>query len=255
MNREETPFVISMHHRCGSKWTANLFVSIFKNLGITRDAVDTTRNFSRHGSPDFIKFKEVKKKVAFIANCNYQYLPSGIRGINVYRDPRDMIVSCYFSHLFSHQTKDWYQLLSHRKFLEGVSEEEGINDEMDFSQEFIEDLGSFDFRDISFKHFDLMYIGRNSDSILLFIIEVLRHFGKRQFTTKESKFLINLADASIFSKLSNGREPGQEDQKHHFRNGKAGDWKNHFSELNKEKFKEKYNYILLRLGFEVNENW
>jgi len=255
--KEETksPFVISMHHRCGSKWAASLLVSIFEKLKITRTPVDTTRNSSQHKHFGFTEFNEVKTDVAFIGNCNYKYLPGGTKGINIYRDPRDQLVSCYFSHLYSHQTEGWQQLISHRDTLKTLSKEAGIQEEMYFSHDFIEDLGSFDLEDENFIHFNLMDVGTFRSSVMFFVMETLVHYGRFSFTPEESSFLSNLIKRSTFIKVSEGRKPGQTDEKHHFRNGKAGDWRNHFSRKNKEQFKEKYNYILLKYGFEDDNSW
>ncbi len=253
--RTKSPFVISMHHRCGSKWAATLLSVIFKELGISATPVDTTRYFSQHKHFGFTEFYEVDTEIAFIANCNYKYLPDGTKGINVYRDPRDQLISCYFAHLYSHQTEYWPQLIPHRDLLKSLSQEAGIQEEMDFSHEFIEDLGSFDLEDGNFEHFNLMNIGRYKDSVGFFIMTTLLLYGRFGFTTKEARFLSDLCKESTFIKLSGGRQPGETDKNHHFRNGKAGDWKNYFSEENKEKFKDKYNYILLKYGFEQDENW
>ncbi len=255
MEDKKSPFVISMHHRCGSKWTSNLLIPIFKKLKITRTPVDTTRILSQHKHFGFTEFKKVDTDTAFIANCNYKHLPEGTKGINVYRDPRDQLISCYFAHLYSHTTDNWPQLIPHRDLLKSLSQEAGIQEEMDFSHEFIEDLGSFDLDDGNFEHFNLMDIGRYKDSVSLFVISTLLRYGVFSYTIEEARFLSDLCSESTFVKVSGGRKPGQTDNNHHFRNGLAGDWKNHFSEATKEKFKDKYNYILLKYGFENDNSW
>jgi hypothetical protein len=40
-----------------------------------------------------------------------------------------------------------------------------------------------------------------------------------------------------------------------FRKGKSGDWKQHFSEDNKRLFKVKAGDVLIRLGYEKDNEW
>ena len=58
-----------------------------------------------------------------------------------------------------------------------------------------------------------------------------------------------------YSKKANNRRPGEEDSKSHYRKGLSGDWVNHFKPDHKKYFKENYNDLLLRLGYEKNINW
>ena len=58
-----------------------------------------------------------------------------------------------------------------------------------------------------------------------------------------------------FKKLSGGRKTGEENTNSHYRNGKRGDWKNHFTEKHKTVFKEKYGDLLIKLGYETDYDW
>lgn len=53
-----------------------------------------------------------------------------------------------------------------------------------------------------------------------------------------------------FEKLSRGRKPGEEDTTSFFRKGIAGDWKNAFTERDREIFDEEAGALLERLGYE-----
>jgi tetratricopeptide (TPR) repeat protein len=57
-----------------------------------------------------------------------------------------------------------------------------------------------------------------------------------------------------FANLSNGRIEGQEN-KSHYRKGQPGDWRNHFDSSHIDCFKKLYNPLLLKLGYETNEDW
>lgn len=57
-------------------------------------------------------------------------------------------------------------------------------------------------------------------------------------------------NATSFEKLSRGRKPGEEDSTSFFRKGIAGDWKNVFTERDREVFDEEAGGLLARLGYE-----
>lgn len=62
-------------------------------------------------------------------------------------------------------------------------------------------------------------------------------------------------EAASFEKLSGGRKPGEEDANSFFRKGIAGDWKNVFTGRDKEVFKEAAGDLLVKFGYEKDDNW
>jgi hypothetical protein len=58
-----------------------------------------------------------------------------------------------------------------------------------------------------------------------------------------------------FEKLSKGRKRGQEDPSSFLRKGVAGDWKNVFTEKDKQIFKEEAGNLLVKLGYEKDNDW
>jgi hypothetical protein len=61
--------------------------------------------------------------------------------------------------------------------------------------------------------------------------------------------------SASFERLSKGRERGQEDTSSFYRKGVAGDWKNYFTERDKEIYKEEAGELLIRLGYERDLDW
>ncbi|MEX1061039.1 MAG: hypothetical protein WED13_08455, partial [Methyloceanibacter sp.] len=54
------------------------------------------------------------------------------RAVHVIRDPRDVVVSAYFSHLHSHPTSGWPELIDFRGKLTSLSTKEGLLAEFEF---------------------------------------------------------------------------------------------------------------------------
>jgi len=61
-------------------------------------------------------------------------------------------------------------------------------------------------------------------------------------------------EAASFERLSEGRRRGEEAPSF-FRKGIAGDWKNVFTDRNRQEFKEGAGDLLVRLGYERDGNW
>jgi len=70
-----------------------------------------------------------------------------------------------------------------------------------------------------------------------------------------AEMLLGIVYENDFSKKASGRKPGEEDVKSHYRKGVAGDWENHFNEEHKRFFKDNFNDLLIKLGYESDGNW
>jgi lipopolysaccharide transport system ATP-binding protein len=58
-----------------------------------------------------------------------------------------------------------------------------------------------------------------------------------------------------FEHRAGGRTRGQEDVRHHYRKGVAGDWRNYFTSRVTAEFKARYGDLLIRLGYESSLDW
>jgi len=113
------------HHRCGTTWISDICEDVCRESWL--------KYYKAHSPAKFnfdLKQFITANKIDFLSytNADWNYL-SGIenyRGFHVTRDPRDIIVSSYFSHLHSHSTREWKELIDHRKKLENTSREEGL---------------------------------------------------------------------------------------------------------------------------------
>jgi hypothetical protein len=70
-------------------------------------------------------------------------------GFHLIRDPRDIVVSSYFSHMNSHPTKfwnlEWPELVPHREALRSADHDAGLMKEMDFSGWMIDTMATWDY--------------------------------------------------------------------------------------------------------------
>ncbi|MGH3145713.1 MAG: sulfotransferase domain-containing protein [Rubrobacter sp.] len=71
----------------------------------------------------------------------------------------------------------------------------------------------------------------------------------------DSETVRRCVEANVFERWSEGRKPGQEESSSFYRKGEAGDWKNVFTERDKNIFKETAGKTLVDLGYERDENW
>ncbi len=62
-------------------------------------------------------------------------------------------------------------------------------------------------------------------------------------------------EAARFENFSGGRQRGEEDNSSFFRKGIAGDWRNVFTEKDKQIYKEVAGDLLVKLGYEKDNDW
>ena len=160
--------------------------------------------------------------------------PQEWRAFFVRRNPRDLVVSWYFSTRNSHilNGKD---MLEARGKLQKLSKEDGLL----FAINWLADYGMFaairswegvaDPNVKIFRYEDLA--GPKSEEFLKELLEFI------DIRIPEDEFK-ELVEAYSFETLSGGREPGEGDDQSHVRKGVAGDWKNHFTVRVEERFCE-----------------
>jgi hypothetical protein len=237
------------HHKCGTVWVTSIVEEVSAAAGLVTAQHDSDRGFEgdilswRKGHPfDFWCY----------TNADYTFVRGvGVEGFHVVRDPRDLIVSAYFSHLSSHSDEHWPRLRHYRRFLRTLPEEEGILREIEFSAPVMADMLMWD------EHPPSIRLVRFEDLIAspaAFFCEIFEDLGLvpdrvSEWTVRE------IVERYSFERLSGGRKKGQEDRLHHFRKGTPGDWRNHFTARHMEYFRSLYNPLLQKLGYEAHEDW
>jgi hypothetical protein len=163
----------------------------------------------------------------------------------VARDPRDLVVSGYFSTKYSHGPRG--RIKDRRERLNAVGETQGLRLFMDMMSEagIFETLRSW------------VRAATDDDLIKIFRYEDLTgagQLGALQSLTKHCDIRIpdsclrDLADRHSFERLS-GRQRGSEDLHAHYRKGVAGDWTSKFDETTLTYFDELAGDVADDLGY------
>jgi hypothetical protein len=218
-------------------------------------------------------------------NSNYeiaQKLPFQ-KAFHLIRDPRDIIVSGYYSHLETHPISQWKELAIHRTRRQGLSKDEGLLAEMEFCAEFLNDIASWNYDDERILEVKFEQLVRSPE---VSWNKILKHLGLCDEEIMDSKkeyfvSLINRIAYKIglfrywkipqlpvssalcmeavnmfsFERLSKGRRPGEEDLTSHYRKGVVNEWQSHFTEQHKSRFKELFGDILVLTNYEKENEW
>lgn len=265
------------HHKCASTWIEDICFYVCSELKLNFGVVYNSQDFNF----DLQSYID-EKQLDFIAyaNADYQYVKRlrNYRGFHVVRDPKDIVVSAYFSHLHSHATHAWPELLKYREKLQAQTKRDGLFSELDFFNGQYKEMMSWPDRDenimsikmedltsdaykVYVKIFDflgLLYAGKfdSGKRIEYFLNKVIRRIEKNLKLDLKKPMgqlpverLLGIVWEHEFSKISGGRNAGAEDIKNHYRKGVAGDWVNHMESDHIAYFKERYGDILTKYGY------
>jgi len=251
------------------------------------------KDFLAYGSlSSFVEAEDVDFLVLGNANIHHVRDLPLYRGFHVVRDPRDVLVSAYFSHKKSHPTAEWPELIAHRDRLRSVSKSEGLMLEMEFSRPFFEDMLTWDYEQRNVLEIRMEDLTRQPITVLLRIMDHLdmlelddsslrstfRTLARtsNRLSYKGHRFMPgrlplipaprhrmnslppsaveDIVAARTFERLT-GRSKGQENTSSHLRKGVPGDWRNHFDPSHVEAFRRRYNDLVMRLGYETDPDW
>lgn len=273
------------HHKCATMWLNLIATSVCRRLGLKFRAVYDEDGFDRD-LPGYL----ARESVDFLAygNADIEFL-RGLpphRGFHIIRDPRDIAVSAYFSHLKSHKTGGWPALVAHRQRLKELPPAEGLALEIRFREREFGHMSSWDYDQPHIMEVRYEDLTRATYSGLLQIFDFLGLLDHRDYrwTTRARMLLLELLAriASVagrplprslaarqlpspelltiawccrFEAQTGGRKPGDEDSAAHYRKGQPGDWVNHFDEDHKRLFKDLYPGLVPALGYAASDEW
>jgi Sulfotransferase domain len=244
-------------HKTGSQWLRK----ILSDPIVFRHSALAPYHYQSH-LPDRRDSRDIKDRTfaepfpagtiitpLYVSFDNFQALPKPeiYKAFFIQRDPRDIVVSWYFSMKYSH---DLSGNVSHlRKALSTLSVDDGIS----YAMEHLHRSGHFDavasWINASKRNSNVVVI-RFEDMIgsaSLYVFDALfRHCD----ICMPPKVLEGLLAKYSFEALA-GRKPGEEKQEAHYRKGVHGDWKNYFDDALAKRFQELTDDLPWRLGYSV----
>lgn len=272
------------HHKCATTWINSIISLVCYDLNLNTTNLTNPRMFEfnldifvQENDVDFLSYTNAD--IQFVQNLD------NFLGFHVIRDPRDIVVSAYFSHLFSHSIEGWPALIEHRKRLQNVSKDEGLFIEMDFRKNQFDTMHNWDYAQPNVLEIKMESIINSPYETMLDAFTYLRLVdetisSKQRFVylltssinrlhkKNKQKFPFSISRTKIptetllgyiyynrFSKMAGDRKKGEEDRRSHYRKGEAGDWKNHFTEKHCNYFKQNFNDLLIKLGYETTIKW
>lgn len=272
------------HHKCASTWIHRILAEIARPSGWKHVYLHNPRQFDGNLSK---YVRRTRLDLLSYVNADIDQvrdLPR-FRGFHVVRDPRDLIVSAYYSHLKSHPTNDWPELAEHRARLQDLSKKAGLSLEMEFSAPVLDQIRRWDYTQPNVLELRQEELTASPYKGFLEICDFLGILDSREFTkwrrlghevqagwnaiaarpglplpgrklgTFPAERLLSIVYGHRFDKLSGGRSRGDENAASHYRSGVPGDWKRHFDAELLQRFKARFGDIVLELGYETDADW
>ena len=175
--------------------------------------------------------------------------PGPWKAFYLLRDPRDVLVSWYYSLKCSHQILD-DTMAEQRRQLESASKEDGLiyaigqlslaGGLMDAQRSWV--LGQEQDERVKVCRYEEMFGPREAETFadLMAFLEI-------PLSGQEQSALL---DHFSFDKFSGGRKKGEPDECHHYRSGTSGGWKQEFTDRVREFFAERTGDLVQVLGYE-----
>lgn len=264
------------HHKCASQWSTLIIERLCNELGWklviayqgTIDEKGSLAQLIEDEDPDFLIIPESRQS-------RVMEIPVPFKGFHIIRDPRDIIVSCYFSHKTTHKAKQQIPTKEHKQKLNELPFEEGMDYEISISKVFIENLYSWEFTDdrIFETKFDdvtkdpertfadilefLEVIKPGKKNPLLGLISLYNRIMKRTRLTalcvkvnySSRNRLYEILKELNFGNLQKGPRKSLGDTTDHYRTGKSGDFRNHLTKEQEDRLLSYFPGILQKMNF------
>ncbi len=235
--------LVLFHHKAATRWIRAV---------LTDASAATGASYRVFGGLDAGDLAAVRAgacrdyDVASIGNIDYEViagLPHEVRAFHVYRDPRDFVVSAYFSHLHSHPL--FADLAEHRRRLASLPKEDGILLDIDWTERhvgYLGRIGLWSFEDPRIMNVPMETLTADPPGGFTRAFEFIGfEIARRRLDA--------ILERNSFANLSGGRAPGSEKPDSHYRKGVPGDWKNHLTPRIERYLHEEFGNLVRRLGY------
>jgi hypothetical protein len=161
--------------------------------------------------------------------CNYHSFDKMVKNTNykgfyVYRDPRELVVSSYWSWLKSHGGGH-----PNRQILQGMSKDDGMKWSVDWLHEYLNCFNAMvswvQSLDEKIKIWKFEEFFENDLQQNRHVVEMFKHLE----VDIPNNEMVMLNQRYSFSALSGGRVRGEQNTENHFRSGTAATWRNELS--------------------------
>ena len=245
--RDGPRYVYASYHKCATQYTERVLRAVCRRHRLRADTFD-----ARHPSVP----RQALRRTDFLLLTDYS---SGMvdldtldaRGVHVVRDPRDTLVSMYFSHRSSHALNH-EEIARDRAALADMDASEGLEyllSESGFFRRIMRELAAWD--PAARGYHETTFERLTADPLAEFTA-LLDALG----LPVERPALEAILEGVRFAKLRRdwaSRHPNAETN--HYRRGRAGDWRNHLEGDVKERFRTRYGPLLIKLGYETSLDW
>lgn len=266
------------HHKCATQWIRAILRDVCDYTGMSflyedkwGEMPDGYRDVHFFDDIDF--FMHANASQAIVNELKHEGID--YRGFHIVRDPRDILVSGYFSHRYSHARSAW--LKEHAEALEQVGVKEGLWLELEHCKINLDLMRQWDYTDsniyetrfeiltmnplpelLSIFDFMELLVRQEHDSVhrVKFVsAKALKRLGLRSSFVLTVDVLRYIVERHSFRRKSGGRKKGEENRSHHYRKGVPGDWVNYFDDKLKQSFKDRYGDLVVQLGYENDYDW
>jgi hypothetical protein len=279
-------YVIYGHHKCATMWLEGIARHVAQVLGLRFRVVYNEDQFG-HDLPRWVASQGVQMLLYGSADIQYARPIGAHRGIHIVRDPRDITVSAYFSHRYSHSTSGWKELITHREKLKILDKDAGLAEEIRFRARSFGHIADWDYGQEHVLEIRFEDIVRGSYETLLDCFDFLGLVDEREEYDRAARAgfpardtlnrtharsrgwlplkayparlpgpeLLAIAWHHRFQRRARGRQQGAENVQSHYRKGQPGDWRNHFNDAHRELFKSLYPGLVPKLGYAPDDAW
>lgn len=228
------PIILTAHHKAGTVLLKKIFTYIAIRSGLT---ISFENEYKKKNNKDILFFEHTK----VIRPPLTVY-----RGCHIIRDPRDMVISGYNYHLISdekwlHEPQQKYSGMSYAQHLKSLDREEGIKCEAErFFSSAWQKMIQWDYENPNMFEVHYEDFINAPHQTLVELMHFLKF--KENIISKACRFL----ESQSLERQSKSK---------HVLSGKPKTWEKYVSENNKILFKDMFSDGLIKMGYEINNDW
>ena len=234
----QNDLTILSHHKCATNWLRAIC-----NQLVNKQLINLELKGGRQPNEAAEVVAGAKNVFLSVNATNHasSFMKSTKNGnIHFVRDPKDALVSNYFSWRYSHKNNN-ETILKFREIAPDMSIEEGmirLLDDFPMGKQLETWTDAMWDNSKVIKYENML---SNFEETFVKMFEILA-------PELDEALVAQIKEETSFQKMA-GRPTGQEDKTKHFRKGTAGDWQEYFTEPLNKAFMEKYGWIGQKLGY------